>query len=251
MVWSVKSSSLTIMSLLFGLSLETLSPMTNNRSDHSETPSPDKNEGPRKARRKPKQSRSQQTFESILKAAGEIFSEQGYEQTTTHQVARRASISVGGLYRYFSDKEAILKEVYRREMSSLRNRVLESFVEVDLFSEDLASLVRRVMTMAFEVYSEKPDLLRVLDEQARRIPELAELRRSEDQEVQQAVRRILEGVPSVQVPDVEVGSYLIVLFLGSLIEDCVLYQVGSGELSKERIIDGAVDFLLRYVQGTR
>jgi hypothetical protein len=136
-------------------------------------------------------------------------------------------------------------------MSSLRNRVLESFVEVDLFSEDLASLVRRVMTMAFEVYSEKPDLLRVLDEQARRIPELAELRRSEDQEVQQAVRRILEGVPSVQVPDVEVGSYLIVLFLGSLIEDCVLYQVGSGELSKERIIDGAVDFLLRYVQGTR
>jgi AcrR family transcriptional regulator len=124
-------------------------------------------------RRKPKQTRGQQTCERILEAARLLFAQRGYEATTTHQVAQRAGISVGGLYRYFGDKEAILKEVYEQEMSALRSRILAIFVEVDLFSEDVGALVAKVMKLAFEAYKQDAGLLRVLGEQSRKIPELA------------------------------------------------------------------------------
>ncbi|HAP66486.1 MAG TPA: TetR/AcrR family transcriptional regulator, partial [Nitrospinae bacterium] len=45
--------------------------------------------------------------ESILEAAIKVFSEKGYSQTTIREVAKRAGISVGGVYIYFKNKEEI------------------------------------------------------------------------------------------------------------------------------------------------
>ena len=60
-------------------------------------------------RRKPKQRRGIQTYEAILESAAHLFARAGYDATTTHQVAARAGVSVGTLYRYFADKRAIFK----------------------------------------------------------------------------------------------------------------------------------------------
>ena len=136
-------------------------------------------------------------------------------------------------------------------MSDLRARILAIFVDVDLFSEDIGDLVARVMKLAFRAYEQNAALLRVLGEQSRKIPDLVRARRVQAQEVQKAVRQIFDAAPAVKVPDQEVGAYLISLFLESLIDDCVLYREGRGLFSEKRIIAGAVDFILRYVQGAR
>ena len=203
----------------------------------------------RPKRHLPKQSRSQETFNAILEAAAELFSEKGYDGATTHAIAKRAGISVGGLYRYFSGKEPILKEVYQRQMTELRQHILQEFGQVDLGAEDIRALVRRVMEMAFRAYERRPELLRVLSEQSRKIPELAELRRCQEKEIHWAVLQILESVPRVSLPDKEMGAYLISLFLESLIDDHVLYGKTPDHLDEARLIQGAVDFLFRYVRG--
>ena len=201
-------------------------------------------------RRKPKQSRSVETRASILQAAAELFAEQGYEATNTHHIAGRAGVSVGTLYRYFSDKEAVLREVYQVEMSGVRNRILEGFAAVDVDAMDVRGLVREAMALALRVYRERPDLRRTLDEQSRRIPELAELRRRQEAQVHGAVKAILNMVPGVRVPDIEIGAYLVALFMESLIEDHALYAPRANlELGDERVVEGAADFILSYILG--
>jgi AcrR family transcriptional regulator len=201
------------------------------------------------ARRRPKQSRSVETFNSILEAAVVLFSDQGYEATTTHQIAAEAGVSVGALYRYFDGKEAILKALYVQEVSGLRRRILEGFSIPDIVGQDVRQLVRKTMALAFQIYSERPGLRRVLGEQSRKIPELEDLRRQQEAEVHQAVRHILAAAPGVRLPDKEVGAYLVSLFLESLIDDHVLNRPGRPMFDNDRIIDAASDFVMSYVLG--
>lgn len=198
-------------------------------------------------RHKPKQLRGVETRNSILEAAMVIFAERGYEQTTTHQIAGHAGISVGTIYRYFSDKENILKEIYLQEVLGLRKRILDGFNVVEIVTKDVRELVREALRMAFRIYSECPALWRVLIEQSRKIPEMVELRRGQEVELYQTVQQILKATPRVRLPDIEAGAYLISLFLQSLIEDYILYERDHVEFDDERIIEVAVDFILKYV----
>lgn len=47
------------------------------------------------------------TRERILQAAHQLFASQGFEQTTTRNISRKAGIAAGTLFNYFSSKEAI------------------------------------------------------------------------------------------------------------------------------------------------
>ncbi|MGO3799348.1 MAG: TetR/AcrR family transcriptional regulator, partial [Vibrio casei] len=50
----------------------------------------------------------QQTRESILNAAWALFAENGYEMTTTRQIARQAGVADGTVFSHFSTKLAML-----------------------------------------------------------------------------------------------------------------------------------------------
>lgn len=211
--------------------------------------SDDSHDEGKEQRRLPKQSRSVETRNAILHAAGDLFAEQGYEATTTHQIASRADVSVGAVYRYFADKEAILKEVYRLETSALRDRVLAEFKVLDIVGKDVRQLVRHALELAFQIYSERTALRRVLGEQSRKVSDLAEVRRSQEAVVHQTVRRILASAPGVDIPDIEVGAYLISLFMENLIDDYVLYRKGHTEFAEERVIEASADFVVTYLMG--
>ena len=60
------------------------------------------------ARKFPQQSRSQETVEAIVGAATQVFERHGYAAGTTNRIAERAGVSIGPLYQYFPNKDAIL-----------------------------------------------------------------------------------------------------------------------------------------------
>ena len=48
-----------------------------------------------------------------MRAALELFTGQGYHGSTTPQIARRAGVAEGTIYRHFPSKQQLLNEVYR------------------------------------------------------------------------------------------------------------------------------------------
>jgi AcrR family transcriptional regulator len=49
----------------------------------------------------------------VLRAAVELFAEQGYDKTSVQEVVERAGVTKGALYHYFTAKEDLLFEIYR------------------------------------------------------------------------------------------------------------------------------------------
>jgi AcrR family transcriptional regulator len=74
-------------------------------------------------RRRPVQARSKHTVERILAAAAHVFSERGYAATTNH-VAEAAGLSIGSLYQYFPDKDALLVALHNRHLDEVRSQLL-------------------------------------------------------------------------------------------------------------------------------
>lgn len=74
------------------------------------------------ARRVPRQERGHRRVASLLEAASEVMAETGYELTTMCAIAERAGASVGSLYQFFPNKEAVaesLRAGYIEEVEAL------------------------------------------------------------------------------------------------------------------------------------
>ena len=59
-------------------------------------------------------SKGDQTKALILDTALEMFRERGYDQTTMRAIAKKASVSLGNAYYYFSSKEFLIQAFYQR-----------------------------------------------------------------------------------------------------------------------------------------
>lgn len=71
-------------------------------------------------RRKPQQSRGRRRIERILDAADALFVEVGFEAATTNAIAARAETSIGSLYQFFPNKDAILNALAERHLANMR-----------------------------------------------------------------------------------------------------------------------------------
>ena len=68
-------------------------------------------------RRRPRQARARATWDAIVEAAAQVLERDGLGGFNTSRVAERAGVSIGTLYQYFPDKQAILLAAAEREVS--------------------------------------------------------------------------------------------------------------------------------------
>jgi AcrR family transcriptional regulator len=77
-------------------------------------------------RRQPQQERGTRRITELLDAADRVFAQVGYEGATTNAIAKEAGASVGSLYQFFPDKEALLLALadrYRSALHEIHDRV--------------------------------------------------------------------------------------------------------------------------------
>ncbi|MFQ6046665.1 MAG: TetR/AcrR family transcriptional regulator [Gemmatimonadales bacterium] len=53
------------------------------------------------------------THDRLVRAALELFTTRGYDRSTTPQIAERAGVAEGTIYRHFQSKSHLLNEIYR------------------------------------------------------------------------------------------------------------------------------------------
>ena len=106
-------------------------------------------------RRQPKQARSQERVKQILDVAEQLFVEVGYESATTRAIAARAGVSVGSLYQFFPDKEAILKALAIRYMQTQYQRFLNLHTP-EAATLPLRSYVDQMIDVFDQFYTDYP-----------------------------------------------------------------------------------------------
>ncbi|CAM3426500.1 TetR family transcriptional regulator [Rouxiella silvae] len=70
-------------------------------------------------RKQPQQVRSQMTVDAIFEATIQVLLSDGLQRLTTIRVAERAGVSVGTLYQYFPQKQALLFAVLQRHLEMM------------------------------------------------------------------------------------------------------------------------------------
>jgi AcrR family transcriptional regulator len=74
-------------------------------------------------RREPVQRRSRERVETILAAASELIARDGVEVLTTRSLSEHTGIPVATIYRYFSNRDAIVAAILDRELEEIDRRV--------------------------------------------------------------------------------------------------------------------------------
>ncbi len=107
--------------------------------------------------------RLQDRADAIVEAAGRVFAEHGFERASISDIARRAGISDGLVYRYFRNKRellhGVLERFYQRILVDLETRV---FAQAS-FCDRLGTLIHRHL----ETFVADADLCRLFISEVR------------------------------------------------------------------------------------
>ena len=95
-------------------------------------------------RRVPQQDRGQRRIERILDAAAEVIGEVGVEAASTNAIAARAATSVGSLYQFFPNKDAIVQALALR-YTAMFGRLKETILAVEVADQPLEAMMRGIV----------------------------------------------------------------------------------------------------------
>ena len=113
-----------------------------------------------KARNKPKQLRAQLTVDAMLQATEELIKEFGFERVSTNKIAKRAGISIGSLYQFFPNKEALFEAVQERMIEGIAREATQIMAELKNVSAVV--LAEALIDKVFERAREHPELVPVI-----------------------------------------------------------------------------------------
>ncbi|MEZ4238933.1 MAG: TetR/AcrR family transcriptional regulator [Myxococcota bacterium] len=112
------------------------------------------------ARRQPIQQRAQETVEALLEATAQLLVEDGYARLSTNRIARRAGVSVGSLYQYFADKDALVEALTRRVAERSAERIAQGLLGG--VEQPLGELARSLIRGLVEAKRDEPELARAM-----------------------------------------------------------------------------------------
>jgi len=106
------------------------------------------------SRRKPLQERARFKVELILEAATQLIDRDGLDGLTTNRIAEIAGISIGTLYQYFADKQAIIDKLGQRVLREVSDKLRSSLQEQTVKNPDeQARILIRTIFGAFDHHS--------------------------------------------------------------------------------------------------
>jgi AcrR family transcriptional regulator len=94
---------------------------------------------------RPMRADARRNYDRLLAEAGAAFAERGADDVSLEEIARRAGVGIGTLYRHFPTRQSLLESVYRGQVEALTRRSEEMLASDSpdvALAEWLAALVQ-------------------------------------------------------------------------------------------------------------
>jgi AcrR family transcriptional regulator len=196
-------------------------------------------------RKTPRQERARRTVEVVLVAAAQVLARRGYAGATTDAIARRAGVSVGSIYQYFPNKDAIFVALAKRHVDEGLALVEGLLAEVGPAPRPMPLVLRRFVEAMLTLHRREPDLHRVLFEEAPLPPELHRYLEAREAAFTTRVKAWVEGTPGLDARDPALTAYVLVRSVEGLVHDYVLHPPEG--IEPETFCDEVVRLLGGYV----
>lgn len=112
------------------------------------------------SRRQPKQRRALETVNAVTEAAVRVLKREGFDALTTNRIAEVAGVSIGSVYQYFPDKNAIFAALHRQHIEQIDRLVAAKLIQYAESSLD--DLMRAMLEAMIDAHTVDPELSELL-----------------------------------------------------------------------------------------
>jgi AcrR family transcriptional regulator len=194
-------------------------------------------------RKLPKQGRAKLTVDAILTATAHILIEEGYEATNTNRIAELAGVSIGSLYQYFPNKEALITSLasfHANEMAEMVESKLK-----DLSDAPMVVVFSEMVKACIAAHAANPKLHKILNEQTSRLGKIVEIENAE-RRIGGLLKGYLEKWRShIKVKDLDLAVFILVHTVESLTHAALTEHPEL--FSHQKLEQEVIDLLLSYL----
>ncbi|WP_434526841.1 TetR family transcriptional regulator [Photorhabdus asymbiotica] len=145
-------------------------------------------------RKAPKQTRSMHLVANILEAATRILLQEGVHCFTTSRIAEKAGVSIGSLYQYFPNKQAILFSLQENEWKQTQQDLANILFD---FTIPPLQRLRLAIKKFFHTECEEAVLRKALSDAAPFFRDSSETAQQEQKTMLLILRFINETIPNI------------------------------------------------------
>jgi AcrR family transcriptional regulator len=192
------------------------------------------------ARKQPLQKRSQVTVAVILEAAARILEERGLEGYNTNAIAERGGISVGSVYQYFPNKDALTLALIARFEAELSEAVQGAMSSSG--GHPLRDRLRRLIRALLDVHAGRARLNRILETEEDRLRHLLP-DTSADAGLKGLVAALLSRHRSEVGAPVDAAAIDDLIVIVRALVDAALHKQTSQAIAERRILRAVEGYL--------
>ncbi len=194
-------------------------------------------------RKRPVQRRSQATVDAILDAAAQVLRKKGYAKTTTNTIAERAGVSIGSLYEYFPNKDAVFaalqEKLHRAQFASVISQIS---IAATASAKDV---IEKVLSARISSALEQPDIVTILEEQ---VPaQVFQAQRAKDFE---DFSQIMAAFAETHADQIRIKHIDTAISLGIQMVDLTIRHLASHQpdlLRDPNVLHELTDMMCRYI----
>ena len=173
-------------------------------------------------RKRPRQTRSKETVETILAATARILIKQGYDGLTTNAVASAAGVSIGSLYQYFPNKQALVAALIEQRLDAKNAETLAELVRVGPLP--IPQAVRAMIALTIKNYAAAPELSRVLLEQVPRVGRMARIAELHQGTLRMVTSLLVARQHELAIRDPELAAFVLVSAIEAVAQRAALFN---------------------------
>jgi AcrR family transcriptional regulator len=196
-------------------------------------------------RKSASQQRSRAMVQTLLDATARVLVREGYDRASTNRIAAVAGVSVGSLYQYFPNKEALVAALVARHNRETLQLVRDALKRVT--SSDLQTAMRELVKAAVDAHLVDPALHRIFAEQVPRMGQLAKIEALQREAFLLFRSYLEERRNEISVRDLDATTSICVTTVEALTHEFVINKPDILDGDRDRFIDEVTLLMVGYL----